>query len=66
MPERFSVRLTCCGRDDGRYLAETWQEADKFREAYLSGPGVFDPKYPERGGHNRSAIIEAWPWVTTG
>ena len=66
MHDRFIVRLICCGRNDGRYLAEDWQAADKFREGYISGPGVYDPEHPERGGHQRSAIIEAWPWATTG
>lgn len=60
MPEQFSVRLTCCGRDDGLYGPVTWEAADAFRESYLSGPGVRDPDHPERGGHERSAIIESW------
>ena len=64
MPEQFAVRLTCCGRDVIRHGPVTWKEADAFREGYLSGPGVRDPEHPERGGHERSAIIE--PWATTG
>jgi hypothetical protein len=40
------VQLTCCGRDNGTYGTRTWQEADDFREIYLSAPG-----------HDRSAII---------
>ena len=50
----FIVRMTCCGRDLGERTFTTWQEADDFREAYLSGPGVA-PDSPN--GHVRSAII---------
>ena len=61
-PEKFGVRLTCCGRYDGIgiYGPVDYKSADAFREAYLSGPGVLDPEHPERGGHMRSAIIVAW------
>jgi len=45
-PPRFGVKLTCCGRDDGGWLAATWAEADRFRETYLNAKG-----------HSRSAII---------
>ena len=61
---RFAVRLTCCGVDDGRHGPIDWAAADTFRDAYLTGPGVFDPEHPERGGHARSAVIELW--VTIG
>lgn len=56
---RFAVQLTCCGRDDGRPEFRTWDEADAFREAYLSGPGVGLPTETRfgAGGHSRSAII---------
>jgi hypothetical protein len=68
---KFIVRLTCCGRDDGKHGPCSWAEADAFRESYLSGPGVKDPEHPGRGGHERSAIIEAaaladLSWVSTG
>lgn len=49
----FRVRLTCCGRDDGTTCPMSWRDADRFREAYLSGPGV------DREGHKRSAVIVA-------
>ena len=58
MPDQFVVRLTCCGKDNGRYGPVPWNDADLFREAYLSGIGVMDPA--RRGGHDRSAIIESW------
>jgi hypothetical protein len=51
---RFAVQCTCCGRDGGTHLARTWQDADEYREAYLSGPGV-----DGEAGHKRSAIIVA-------
>ena len=66
MSRQFTVRLTCCGRDDGRHGPVDWHDADTFRKAYLSGPGVLDPKYPERGGHERSAIIEPVHELTMG
>lgn len=57
----FAVQLTCCGRDDGCPAFSTWQEADEFREAYLSGPDVGAPTEMRfgPGGHSRSAIIVA-------
>lgn len=54
----FIVKTTCCGRDDDVHRFDTWLEADRFREGYLSGPGVH-PDSP--GGHVRSAIITAAP-----
>lgn len=55
----FTVRMTCCGRDDGSATFDTWDEADAFREGYLSGPGVGPPTETRYGvtGHSRSAII---------
>jgi hypothetical protein len=58
-PGGWIVKLTCCGRDDGTWAMPTWAEADKFREDYLSGPGVGDWRKPWAGGHIRSAIIVA-------
>lgn len=50
----WSVRLVCCGRDEGRQGTLTWSSADEFRESYLSGYAV----YPDsEWGHRRSAII---------
>lgn len=59
MGERFYVRLTCCGRDDGHAGPfDSWEEADVCREGYLSGPGVGPPTETRfGGGHSRSAII---------
>lgn len=56
---RFAVQLTCCGRDDGRPEFGTWDEADAFRESYLSGEGVGPPTETRFGvgGHSRSAIL---------
>jgi hypothetical protein len=48
----YVVKLICCGRDDGEFRARTWDEADAFREAYVSGVGV------GKDGHQRAAIIE--------
>jgi hypothetical protein len=56
------VQLTCCGRDNGTYGARTWEEADQFRESYLSGAGVAGPGRSVHAlmmGHDRSAIIAA-------
>jgi hypothetical protein len=55
----WAVDLICCGRDDGTYLARTWDDADAFRKAYTSGAGVSDATKPANavGGHERSAII---------
>lgn len=61
------VKLTCCGRDNGEFRALTWQEADEFREAYLSGPGVAGPGRSPLAlmeGHDRSAVIVAGPQST--
>jgi hypothetical protein len=58
------VTLTCCGRDNGEYPALTWQEADEFRNAYLSGPAVAGPGRSPLAlmqGHDRSAIITGSP-----
>jgi hypothetical protein len=44
----WCVKLICCGRDDGRFEAATWEEADRFRTAYVSAEG-----------HGRSAIVES-------
>ena len=55
----FTVQLTCCGRDAGRESFGRWEDADAFREGYLSGPGVGLPTETRfgGGGHSRSAII---------
>jgi hypothetical protein len=44
---RWIVRLICCGREDGIYQANTWEEADQFRTAYM-----------DAYGHDRAGIIE--------
>ena len=59
--KRFIVRLTCCGWDDGQYGPVEWADADAFRTAYLSGPGVLDSEHAAPGGHERAAIIESVP-----
>lgn len=51
--KKWIVKLICCGRDDGIYQADTWEEADSFRESYTSGPYVNVP-----GGHERAGIVE--------
>lgn len=56
----FAVHMTCCGRDEGTTPAfESWDDADAFRESYLSGQGVGPPTETRfgSGGHSRSAII---------
>jgi hypothetical protein len=55
---RFTLKLTCCGREDEPPREPmTWDEADRFRECYLSGVGVVSAERPHDGGHVRSAII---------
>lgn len=52
----FVVQLICCGRDDGEFGPCTYEEAERFRASYTSGPGVNeDGSY---GGHDRAAIIK--------
>lgn len=53
----WRLRLICCGRDDGVVEFETWEAADAFRDSYTSGDGVLNRNTPERGGHDRAAII---------
>lgn len=55
-PKSWLVTLTCCGRADGVYAAATNEEAQRFREAYLSGPGVKGGHVGDTG-HDRSAVI---------
>lgn len=50
------VTLTCCGRADGVFAADSWEEAQAFREAYTSGPGVSGGHVGDTG-HDRSAVI---------
>ena len=42
------IELVCCGQDDGFWLADTWEDADEFRESYCD---------PGDSSHVRSAII---------
>lgn len=58
---KYIVKLICCGRDDGTYEADTWEEADKFRESYTSGEAVAKHGYSdsEHNGHKRVGIITA-------
>jgi hypothetical protein len=53
----WTLRLICCGRDAGTESFATWDEADAFRESYCTGPGVLDPGHPQRGGHDRAAVL---------
>lgn len=55
MADNWQVRLICCGREDGIQQFDTWDEAEQFREAYISGPGVG----PD--GHDRAAVITGTP-----
>jgi hypothetical protein len=50
------VTLTCCGRADGVFAADSWEEAQAFREAYTSGPGISGGHVGD-SGHARSAVI---------
>lgn len=55
----WRVRLVCCGRDCGFQYADTWDEADKFREGYCTETGAEPHGYGGRGfGHRRAGIIE--------
>lgn len=61
---KWKVALTCCGHADGVVSAETWEEADKIRNAYTSGVGVNEHGYSaheSESGHRRSAVIEHAP-----
>jgi hypothetical protein len=57
---KWTVALTCCGYDDGTFTANTYEEADAFREAYTSGPGVSPHGYSTESyvtGHRRSGVV---------
>lgn len=60
--ERWIVRLSCCGRDDGVEVFDTWKEANAFRESYVSGQGKDPHGYSGTGitGHQRAGIIS---WI---
>jgi hypothetical protein len=57
----WQVQTTCCGMDTGVSYFHTWKEADDFRNAYTSGPGVSEHGYsalqtsPE---HRRSGVVK--------
>lgn len=55
----WTLKLICCGRDDGSVTFQTWEEADDFREAYTSGYAVDPHGYSGTGtsGHQRAAIL---------
>lgn len=61
MSARWLVELSCCGRDDGNLLAETWAEADAFREAYTSGEGARPYGRSDLSGHERAGVIRLLP-----
>lgn len=52
------LQLICCGRDAGKERFATEQEAESFREAYTTGPGVDPHGYSGHGhsGHQRAAL----------
>lgn len=52
---KWLVKLICCAHDDGSYETDSWEDADNFRESYLSGIGVNND--PNQSGHKRAAII---------
>ena len=45
--KEWKLRLICCGRDDGEWFFDTWEEADRFRDSYTNAYG-----------HDRAAILE--------
>ncbi len=56
----WTVKLVCCGRDDGEYIAKSWEEASSFRESYTSGEAVNEQGYSateHSPGHKRAGII---------
>lgn len=56
----WTVRLICCGREDGSVATDTWEQADTLREEYTSGLGVHPAGYSApvgAQGHRRAAII---------
>lgn len=59
--KRWQCHLICCGKDDGTEGFDTWEEADAFRRAYTSGPGVAKHGFSaplSEGGHRRAVIIK--------
>lgn len=57
---KWNVQMICCGRDAGVESFTTWEDADAFRENYISGPGVKSPGGSDYG-HERSAIVTEAP-----
>jgi protein gp37 len=71
LPCRWRVALSCCGDDDGEYVASSWDEADRFRESYTSGPGVNDHGYSGTTSyeHRRAGVLSSTlgiDWVVCG
>lgn len=61
------VKLVCCGRDDGEYRADTYEEAYYFRESYTNGVSVNPHGYSageHEPGHKRAGIITCDPGIT--
>lgn len=59
MPDgAWVLSFICCGYD---YLAplwfDSWEEADRTREMFTSGPGARPYGRPDLWGHERAAII---------
>ena len=55
------LHLICCERDDGLQYCDTWDEADRFRRDYMSGPGI-STTGRIGDGHVRSAILSRNPF----
>lgn len=54
------LRLLCCGREDRVESFMSWEEADAFRQSYISGPGVTVDTFANGhlGGHDRAAVLD--------
>lgn len=55
--KEWRVDFICCGRDDGHEWYESWAEADAARNAYTTGPAVYQSGTPIHQGHERAAIV---------
>lgn len=69
--ERWAVHLSCCGKEDGVQVCDSWVAANAFREGYCYGSwliGHADRTLDPHGysgdqgrGHQRAGIVERAP-----
>lgn len=53
----WRVRMICCGTDDGVRDFDSWETADRFRNAYTGDGNMGSLALKE--GHKRTGIIES-------